>query len=352
MRIELPVVTPIADAYAQIGMEFSIFQTDEKYYPWIINNHVQIYALKDLYLQPIRSGTLSFMYNIYGDWQMFEFSANPYLEYEKVSFDMFRKNLVQVGIVNLIRSYLDDKKYVYLPVDQYEVPVYGLYKKKHIIHHVFISGYDDVKKTFTVWDNLFNGKYQLANVGYIDISNGFNSLVENEEYSYWSESGGISAFRFYQKPWHEDKKELYSINIEFIKSAINEYLLTPGYGEHYRRVSHYLYGIDCYKELEKWLQHGVNSGQCYVDIRAFYPMRDHKKVMIFRLEYLQKYLDIDLSQHLKRYIDIDKNIILIINKIIKSNISKNTIGFEQSLRLLKQVKQIEIETIVLLLKDL
>ncbi len=50
MKIKLPIATPIADAYPHIGMEFSIFQTKEEYYPWIVNNFIQIYALRNMHL--------------------------------------------------------------------------------------------------------------------------------------------------------------------------------------------------------------------------------------------------------------------------------------------------------------
>lgn len=297
------------------------------------------FALKDLPSQGVRSGTIDFFYNRYGDWQLFEFTANPFLEFEKISCSTYKRNLDDKDVCELIKSYLEEKKYVYIPVDQYEVSVYNRYQQSHMVHNLFVCGYDDEEKVFYVWDNLHTGKYQSAKVSYDEMSRGFKSLYEHEEYYYWCETGEIIAFRFYQKPWHEDKKELYAINIESIKVAINEYLLTPGYGESYRHISYYSYGIDCYNELEKLLLSGIDNPTEYLDHRAFSSMKDHKSVMLFRLEYLQKYLNTDLSQYIEVYKELQNNMTLIIHKLIKSHIVNKTTLLEQSVALLQHTKR-------------
>lgn len=344
MKKLLPIQDPISDSYAHVGMEFSIFLSDEKYYPWIINNYIQIFALKDLYKYPLRIGALDYLYNRYGDWQMFEFSANPYLEYEKISYSTLNQFLKYEDLSTVLENAINEDKYLYLPIDEFEIPAYQNYRKSHIIHHMFICGYDNEQMNFFAFDNFNHGKYQFANIKYEDINKGYYSLFENNIYE-WSEVGGLCMFRFYQKLWHRDKVELYSINLETIRVGVCEYLLLPGYGNKYRHISHYRYGIDCYDELDSLFKHGIESEACVVDHRAFCAMRDHKRVMLFRLDYLQEKYGLELSEIIQQYQAIFSSFQKLILKILKGNRLENRSIHKQNKQTLVEIKKHEIQAL-------
>ncbi|WP_219693134.1 hypothetical protein, partial [Clostridioides difficile] len=93
---------------------FSILKTDEKYNFWLVNNYIQIFCLKELHKKSFkRRGTFDFYFNEYGDWNLFEFSANPCLEYEKIDFSSYT-HLKSFGVKlnSLLNKALNAGKYI------------------------------------------------------------------------------------------------------------------------------------------------------------------------------------------------------------------------------------------------
>lgn len=341
MQIKLPVVYPLADAYTNFSVEFSIFQTDEKYYPWILNESIQIYTLKDLYKQNVRSGSLAFMYNKYGDWQLFEYSANPYLEFEKIAFDTLDILLKETSLTAFLEQALLKDKYIFLPIDMYELPYYGQYHERHSIHHLFISGFDNENCTFIIHDNFLNGKYKQLIGDYNDIEKSYHSLQNHAEAKKYDSMGGICLFKFKQKPWHNGIKSLYSINLKTIKCGIHEYLMHKEYIHSYSHIDCYVYGVDCYDELTKMLT-AAEDNASLADYRAFSAMLDHKRVMLFRMRYLQNYYKIDLSEQISTYTEIIHHFEILIRKIIKGRISGRKNIFQECNQLLLTCKNKEV----------
>ena len=345
MQKLLPVCDPIADAYAHIGIEFSIFMTEKKYHPWLMNNFIQIYSLKDMHLVPERTGTLDFFFNKYGDWEMFHFSANPYLECEKLAYSTLDQILESVNLTDLLIRAINSGKYVFMPVDMYELSVYDMYKKRHRVHHIFLVGYDSEKEVFYAYDTFKGGKYRCEELSYIEVENAYSMLVSDPVIAGWSELGGICFYRLRLNPWQEDKTELYSLNIDTIVSGICEYLLFPGFCDTYKHISHFRFGIDCYIDLENWLLCGVEGRRKRVDHRAFSSMRDHKKVMLFRLKYIQEYVNIDLTNFISEYKQICKSLDTVVYKILKGNMSKNRNQYSECIDILRRVKEAEEKTL-------
>lgn len=342
MKKMLKTEEPLADAFTNFSVLFSMFQTDEKYYPWLVNEFIQIYTLKDLCHQGIRGGSLAFYFNKYGDWQLFEYSANPFLDYEKISYHIFNRMLQYIPLVSVCVDALLADKYIFLPVDMYELPYYRVFHKERALHYVFISGFDSERQVFYLSDNFYDGRYQQVECPYTLLTKAYESLIIHPELTQWCSTGGVCFFRFAQKPWHKDKKQLYEVNIQTIKTGIHQYLLHEEYIRSYQHIDCYQYGISCYEELEGWIRLGMGNKDRFVDHRAFSAMLDHKKVMLFRLEYLQKMNSTDLSGIIKGFEWIKKMLELVIMKLIKGNLTKNTENFKDCLSLLGEIREKEI----------
>ena len=69
------------------GLYFSMLMAREECKPWVFSNFIQIYALKDLYNKGIRTGTIDFFYNLYGDWTYFHLKANPWIRINSMPFE-------------------------------------------------------------------------------------------------------------------------------------------------------------------------------------------------------------------------------------------------------------------------
>ncbi len=278
---------------------------------------------------------------------MFEFSANPYLYFEKISYETLDVLLKNISLNKLIESAINNEKYALVPIDMYEIPFYRAYKKHHRIHHPFIIGYDNSKEVFYLFDNFNEGKYQEIELPYDLLSNAYNTLISNDKIANWSETRGICLFNFYRQAWRNNKSQLFSINLDTIRIGICEYLLQSNYGEEYRHITHYSYGIDCYNQLTDWLEFGLKNQ--YVDHRAFSSIRDHKKVMLFRLEYIQKKFQVDLDLYIQEYTKIKSSLDIVINKIIKGNISRKQSIYTDCIDTINSIKKSEIRTLTTLI---
>lgn len=352
MEKVLPIVDPIVNSFAHVGMTFAMFQTKEDYYPWIINNYIQIYTLRNLPFFPERTGTLDYLYNEYGDWTMFHLSANPYLEYEKISFATLQFIGGSKSISEILINGINNDKYICIPVDMHELKIYGMYKTVHRVHHPFIVGYNIERGVFYACDTFRNGKFTCEEIKFEDLTNAYNMLLRLPIVASWSELGGICFYKFYQKPWQKANEQLYSVNCKMILNGMAQYLMLPGINSSYATVGYYRYGIDCYEELLHWLNVGAQSEESFVDHRAFSAMRDHKRIMVFRLDYIRDKLKlINVENCLESYRYIEKSMNLVVRKIIKGDMKKDIGQFKECIEILNEVKALEVEVLTKFIKN-
>ena len=172
----LPVQTPIIDATIHQAMIFSVMPMYEECIPWLINNYVSLFCLKNLYKQKLnRQGSVDFFYSLYGDWSMFEFSANPWLDYEALTFSAILDN--DIDLISFLENAINEDKYLHISIDWFYLPMYRQYHKDHGMHHLFINGYDSDKRIFYAHDTYKDGRYEDAEVRYEDLKKSDRSHV-------------------------------------------------------------------------------------------------------------------------------------------------------------------------------
>jgi hypothetical protein len=344
----LPVIYPPINAYPHKGALFSMLMAREECKPWVFSNFIQIYALKDLYNRGMRTGTVDFFYNLYGDWTYFHLKANPWIRINSMPFEFFK--LIKSDIVDFIKTCINKNLYLFFDIDMYYIPAYKLFfNKNHLLHEIFIYGYDDDKNVFYMGDNT-TGKYNHDQVTYEEITTSTNALLEmygdnNEdtvlhnyrEKSIYMMSIGKNVERNGQDPFFS--KDVFEINIKKIINDLKEYLLLDNYAEGYKYSNYYVYGIDCYNELVKFVSYAMETNQC-VDRRAFYSFIEHKKLMLLRMEFING--NYDLNRLIERYSNLVNGFNILMALVLKANNTKANDLWERIIVKLKEYKEEEI----------
>jgi hypothetical protein len=344
----LPIIYPPINAFPHKGALFSVLFAREECKPWIFSNFIQIYSLKDLYKNKPRTGTVDFFYNMYGDWTYFHLKANPWIKLNSMPFEYLR--LLKPDIVDFIKMCIDKNRYLFFDIDMYYISAYKInYNKAHVPHEIFIYGYDDEKKVFYIGDNTAL-KYSHEQMTYDEITLSTNNLLEiyenNVKGVLWHEYREKSIFMLEVKKNVERNgedpvfsSEVFDININKIINDLKEYLLWDNYAEGYRHSEYYVYGIECYNELEKYA-YSVIGTEDRIDHRAFYSFIEHKKLMLLRMQYLSK--DYDLNDLIEKYTDLVNGFNILMNLVLKAILTKNNKTWEKVINYFKEYKEKEI----------
>lgn len=350
----LPVVYPPINGYTHKGALFSMLMAREECKPWVFSNFIQIYTLKDLYNKGIRTGTVDFFYNLYGDWNCFYLKAIPWIRFKSIPYDFFK--LIKTDIVDFIKTCINKNFYFFFEIDMYYIPAYTMnFNKKHLLHQLLIYGYDDDKKIFYMGDNTV-GKYNLDQVTYEEIIKSTNAVMKmyedtNEDAffrKYLDESTYMMSIcknveRSGRGPYFE--KDVFEINIKKIINDLKEYLLFDNYAEGYKYSNYYVYGIDCYNELVKFARNAMETNQG-VDHRAYYSFIEHKKLMLLRMEFINGNYNYDLNQLIERYSNLVNEFNTLMNLILKANIMESNNNLWE--RIIVKLNEYREEEIVLL----
>lgn len=344
----LPVIYPPINGFPHKGALFSILLAREECKPWVFSNFIQIYTLKDLHKNKLRSGTVDFFYNIYGDWTYFHLKANPWIKLNSMPFDFFR--LLKTDVIDFIKTCIDRNMYLFFDIDMYYISAYKInYNKNHVPHETFIYGYDDDKKVLLMGDNTAL-KYNQDQITYDEIIKSTSSLLDiytnNVEGVFWHTYREKSIFMLEVKKNVERNevdpifsKEIFDINTNKIINDLKEYLLLDNYADGYKYSDYYTYGIECYYELERFINYAIETNGS-LDQRAFYSFIEHKKLMLLRMQYLSK--DFELGELIEKYSVLVNKFNIIMNLVLKGNVTKQLELWERASNKLEECKGIEI----------
>lgn len=111
-----------------------------------------------------------------------------------------------------------------------------------------------------------------------------------------------------------ENKEVLSINIRRIISLLKNYLHIGFQYLAYGNSQYYVFGIEVYSSLQKYLISKIRKGE-NIDIRGFYSLMDHKALMLWRMKFLLENKYITTSQISSLNDTIDNYNLLVLNKM-------------------------------------
>ena len=171
----LPIVYPPINAFPHHGALFSMLFAQEDCLPYVYNNFIQIYSLKNLHENTARSGTVDFFYNPYGDWRYFHLKANPWIRPSLIPYHYL--TLFSINVVEFVKHAIDSNMYVFIDIDEYDIAAYyESFRKFHFPHEMFIYGYDDDSRIFFFGD-IVAGRYVHAEASYEEVEHSVRRLL-------------------------------------------------------------------------------------------------------------------------------------------------------------------------------
>lgn len=327
--LRLPIKKIEVKGFSHQAALLSILMAYDECKPWICNNFIQIFSLKNL-SNSWRSGTLDFFYMDYNDFRSYEYSANPWIRWYDIPIDIIRDD-----IIKFILERLNNMFYVYLEVDTYYISLYNEYQKTHRIHWLYICGYDSNNFTFMCFDNFAGGAFKLRDIDWKEIVEAYKGSYMQylkQEKNVLCPSVGI--FKVILCSEEKNNPEVKNINLKRIVCLLENYLGETSKNLPYKNSEYYIYGIEVYRELIKFTDEIKEK----LDIRAFYAMKDHKALMKWRLEYLEDKYSVNFSEEISGYIELTNKLSKIILLIVKYNLAKKK-DLLQKKRMLKKVRE-------------
>lgn len=258
----LTISSPFCDCYSKLGALSSILANSKLSYDWFLINYMQLLFTgidEDGWVWLELCG--DFFPNTGYEWEYCPYINSVGIENQEISNGNIREFLI---------SNLCDNKYIYCNIDRFYIKEYR-YSQEHLLHDLLILGFDYQKKSYLCAD-YFDVKYEIKGIPFEEIENAFRGkfcFKENDRipqtflWEYVCEKHGDE-----EKHTDHLKKSLITLreSKEFVfgdKANIERSF--KGFG-------HYAYDLI----IEKILSDIFPSW----DVRPFYAIRDHLKIMI------------------------------------------------------------------------
>ncbi|MFE9275692.1 hypothetical protein ACQKLN_31075 [Paenibacillus glucanolyticus] len=298
MKLELG--KPIIHCYPIHLHHFSIINKNKKYEPWLYSNYIQISTPPELPYD--RHKIINFFR--YDEQEPFYGGTSPFMKECKLE----RIETID-EIVPSFRESINQDKYMNIFVDDYYLPFRRAYRKNHYPHDLFLFGYTDEKRVFHVlgFDQYglpkeYEVDYQVLSKAYLSV----NSLLKSE----YSESNWMACD--YQMHYTDAECELEIPRmVQLYQSFIDS---IP-----FDQMPWAINGAAVYPLLMEYYYQYYNSLTAY-DHRPFHMLYEHKMLMLKRVDYIQKELDLDLTPIRPRFSKLCQDFLDLRNFFMKNNI--------------------------------
>lgn len=304
---------PLINTYNCYASLFSIVPINEENKAWFYSNFIQI------------------CYDYNYNWYFFEnhniLDTCPWLENYKLRREMIHKGFS--SIQNFLIDAINDDFYCYLIVNLYYIPAAQYYGNTDFSHEIMIYGYDLINKEFYIANNFSGGKYILSRCSFDQMEKAFNTVSFD-----WID---ICMYRHKAIDYKVDFNKRYFVNS--LKSYITGQpsILQPSFPSWWTYDCKY--GLGVYQHLIETVKSIPEED--YLDKRVFHLLQEHKQFMLLRLEYIQEYLNIDVSDYIRNYSEMRRSSILLNNLVLKYNFTKNKNLLDKIITYIKDIMKQE-----------
>ncbi|MEN8908190.1 MAG: hypothetical protein ABF289_19725 [Clostridiales bacterium] len=337
----LPIKYPIVNGYRYYAKVFSIIFNKKNCFEWISNNF--------LTLEFPRLETLE---THYFGMCLFTMSRNYYEECPYIDKSIINQDLVNLkweNICDFLRDVIDMNYYIELDLDTYYVShATKFYKNIHYSRPTFIYGFNNKTEIFNIAGYYYHSKYSFEELSYENILKAYDSKHSLEIKGIKADDI-ITLYKLKDNNSYRFDKALF---VKRIKEYLNSYnfrndVCNPSDQATFQYCE---YGFKAYEFLKKLLDLGERKiplkrafsnlfqSIINIDIRSFYCLWEHKKLMLLILKYVKEkeYINID-KDSIEKYDKVEKKSNLIINLIIKYNITQEKYLIEKCKNILDEI---------------
>lgn len=241
-----------------------VFSENHKFLPYLLSNYVQIV----FYNQPPYTWLNYYREN----WML---NKDGLIKQNIVNIPDFilKKNLFSMA--KIARKCLDQGYYIYGQYNEFYIPGKTAYLTKYYPNDYILYGFDDNKEEF-LSAGLVNDEYITFRIPYEEYRNALKNEGQNQEHFYYL---------------HFNKHLDLDFDMTGLKKRLYDYLnsINP-------ENSGNAMGLEAIRHLSLYIKEKIELHEEF-ELRLLYAVREHKKLMLKRLEYMinNGYLSEDLA---------------------------------------------------------
>lgn len=168
-RIELPLVEPIYSTYQYQGAGGAIIKNNPSIRNWYLNEAI-ILTCTTKFLTGFTTPEMEIENSEW--WNV------PYIEKK-----WYNTRFINRHVNEIIRNMLNEDYYVdFMGVDDYYIEGKSWYRERHFGHDGLICGYDQDKKTYTIYSYDVNWIYRKFEISQKSFSAGRQAMIKNGDY--------------------------------------------------------------------------------------------------------------------------------------------------------------------------
>lgn len=347
----LPVKYPPITSYPDIANFFSIVLNYKSCFDWVVNEFIYLEAPKQDILETNYFG-MNFCTPIL-PWK-----GCPYLSYNSINRDIVDNKWS--CFIDFLIDLVNYNYYINVNLNMYFIPLHKNYRKSHSPHKTLVYGYNYEKMIFNVADFYKDNLYTFAEISFSDIELSYRNFDLTNEISKKLPTD-ISMIKL-KNDCH------YTLDIQLFIERLKDYLSSINPRNRYKIPTNQSdksfceYGMNIYGVLQRYLDLIIedkpvfniyqNNEQRGIDIRNFYTLCDHKKIIFLSLEHLYRngYLNVE-QEILKEFKNIKNETEIMYRMLLKYKINNNKAILEKIKTKLIIVSKKEKEILEIILKN-
>jgi hypothetical protein len=276
----LPIGQPPIIGYLHHAFPLAILSQSAQYLPWFYSQYIQVYCPANLASGPDPERKRKFNF-----YRPPGYDSAPFAGLSLVRLN--RGVVLEHGqVLDLIHRAIFSGQYVQVCVDEFEIPGKRAFQTTHLLHELFIYGYDEDKQCVETLGFQENGDFGSLVVRYEHLQRAFYAVEMDNGY----DPDGVRLFGLMgQVSFHFD--------IQVVLEELEDYVFSRNTSERFRLLAKPIdevFGLATYSCLiEACAQ--LFQYPLWYDIRPLHILWEHKVCMLARIRYLERegYLNLD-----------------------------------------------------------
>ncbi len=336
LKKSLPTVEPLISCYPQHAFYMSIISEKEECLPWIFSNYTNLFIDENGFCDFFVKTPEYYLYPWFQGSQRFH--RDFLINHEIKLLEFIEENIIQGN-------------YIWLHIDEFYLPCSAQFEKKHFIHSVLISGFDNLKRMFTIHGYYNKEKYSTKHVHYSDLERSFYNANPEIDFKFYIHlvkyNVHYSLLNFTYNTSLLKEQLVCHLNSEF------KPLLDLEEAYNLNSAKNITNGLNVYnKIIELYNSELENSKTKFNDHRSLYTLLEHKRFMLLKLEYLKKKKILVFSNEVfEKYEEILKSIENQLILYIKYSMTKNRDIVKRIIKSLAIIREEEKKILILMLSE-